>query len=93
MVRRTGQLSINGHLSRAMRSHCVSRDRELEVSWTRSGFRVKCITYLHDDLTHNYNLLFQDPDSVPNWLSQGTTTLIPKNDNTDQAKNTSLSCV
>ena len=54
---------------------------------TRSGFWVKRIICLHSDLTRNYNLLVQDPDSVPEWLSQGITTLIPKNDKTDQAKN------
>ena len=61
----------------------------MEVSWTRSGLWFLCqhITCLHDDLTCNYNLLFQDPNTVPNWLSQGATTLIPKNDKTDQAKN------
>ena len=48
---------------------------------------VKRITCLHTDLTRNYNLLVQNPDSVPDWLSQGITTLIPKNDKTDQAKN------
>ena len=42
---------------------------------------------LHTDLTRNYNLLVQNPDSVPDWLSQGPATLIPKNDKTDQAKN------
>ena len=51
------------------------------------GFWVKCITCLHTDLTCNCNLLVQNPDSVPDWLSQGITTLIPKNDKTDQAKN------
>ena len=51
------------------------------------GFWVKRITCLHTDLTRNYNLLVQHPDSVPDWLSQGITTLIPKNDKTDQAKN------
>ena len=51
------------------------------------GFWVKRIICLHSDLTQNYNLLVQDPDSVPDWLSQGITTLIPKNDKTDQAKN------
>ena len=52
-----------------------------------SGFWVKRITCLHTDLTCNYNLLVQNPDFVPDWLSQGVTTLIPKNDKTDQAKN------
>ena len=51
------------------------------------GFWVKSIICLNSDLTRNYNLLVQDPDSVPDWLSQGITTLIPKNDKTDQAKN------
>ena len=51
------------------------------------GFSVKRITCLHTGLSRNYNLLVQNPDSVPEWLSQGTTTLIPKNDKTDQAKN------
>ena len=53
------------------------------------GFRVKRIRIicLHSDLTRNYNLLVQDPDFVPDWLSQGITTLIPKNDKTNQAKN------
>ena len=50
------------------------------------GFWVNRITCLHTALTRNYNLLVQNPDSVPDWLSQGTTTLIPKNDKTDQAK-------
>ena len=51
------------------------------------GFWVKYIICLHGDLSRNYNLLVQDPDSVPDWLLQGITTLIPKNDKTDQAKN------
>ena len=71
-------------------------DRELEVSGPDQAysFWVKHIMCLHDDLTHNYNLLFQDPDSVPNWLSQGTITLIPENDKTDQAKNyRSITCL
>ena len=51
------------------------------------GLWVKRITCLHTDLTRNYNLLVQNPDSVPDWLSQETTTLIPKNGKTDQAKN------
>ena len=50
------------------------------------GFWVKRITCLHTDLTRNYNRLVQNPDSVPDWLSQRITTLIPKNDKTDQAK-------
>ena len=58
------------------------------------GFWVKPIICLHSDLTRNYNLLVQDPDSVPDWLSQGITTLIPKNDKTDQAKNYSpITCL
>ena len=51
------------------------------------GFWVMRITCLHTDLTRNYNLLVQNPDSIPDWLSKGTTTLIPKNDKTDTAKN------
>ena len=51
------------------------------------GFWVKRIICLHSDLTRNYNLLVQDPDSVPDWLSQGIITPIPKNNDTDQAKN------
>ena len=51
------------------------------------GYWVKLITCVHDDLTSYYNLLFQDPDTVPDSLSHGPTTLIPKNDKTDQAKN------
>ena len=47
------------------------------------GFWLKRVTRLHIDLTHNYNLLVQNPDSVPDWLPQETTTLIPKNDKTD----------
>ena len=64
------------------------KDGQLEVSWARSGLRFLCQAYhrLHSDLTRNYNLLVRDPHSVPEWLSQGITTLIPKNDKTDQAK-------
>ena len=51
------------------------------------GFWVKRITCLHTDLTHNYKLLIQNPDCVLDWLSQGTTTLIPKNGKTYQTKN------
>ena len=51
------------------------------------GFWVKRITCLHIDLTRNYNLLVQNPDSVTDCSSQGITTLIPKNDKTDEAKN------
>ena len=58
------------------------------------GFSVKHITCLHTDLTRNYNLLVQNPDSVLDWLSPGTTTLIPKHDKTDQAKNyRSITCL
>ena len=39
---------------------------------------MKRITCLYGDLTCNYNLLFQDPDSVPDLLSQRTTTFIPR---------------
>ena len=67
----------------------AQKDGELKVSWSRQGlwFLVKRITCLHTDLTRNYNLLVQNTDFVPDWLSQGITTLIPKNDKTDQAKN------
>ena len=51
------------------------------------GFWFNRITCLHTALTRNYNLLVQNPDSVPDWLSQETTTLIFKSDKTDQAKN------
>ena len=70
------------------------KNGELEVSWADQvyGFWVKRIICLHSDLTRNYNLV-QDPDSVPDWLSKGITTLYPKNDKTDQAEITGLSRV
>ena len=89
MVRCPRQLSSSGNLSQTMRSPCVSKRWGTgsllgQIRFTDFGSSVSC---LHSDLTRNYNLLVQDPDSVPDWLSQGITTLIPKNDETDQAKN------
>ena len=99
MVRCPRQLSSSGNLSQTMRSPCVSKGWGTgsllgQIRFTVFGASVSC---LHSDLTRNYNLLVQDPDSVPDGLSQGITTLIPKNDKTDQAKNyrpiTGLSCL
>ena len=89
MVRCPRQPSSSGNLSQIMRSPCVSKGWGTgsllgQIRFTDFGSSVSC---LHSDLTRNYNLLVQDPDSVPDWLSQGITTLIPKNDKTDQAKN------
>ena len=90
MARCPRQLSSSGNLSQTMRSLCVSKGWG---NWKSPGpdqvygFWVKRIICLHSDLTRNNNLLVQDPDSVPAWLSQGITTLNPKNDKNDHAKN------
>ena len=89
MARCPRQPSSSGNLSQTMRSPCVSKGWGTgsllgQIRFTDFGSSVSC---LHSDLTRNYNLLVQDPDSVPDWLSQGITTLIPKNDKIDQAKN------
>lgn len=60
------------------------KDGELEVSWTWYGLRVL------DQMYHHVPVIWQltGPElnqTLPGWTSQVTTTLIPKNNNTDQA--------
>ena len=89
MAKRTTEMSSSGYLSQKLRSHSVSKRWGTGILLVQKvyGFWVKRITCLHTDLTRNHNLLVQNLDSVPDWLSQGITTLIPKNDKTDQATN------
>ena len=87
MVRHTGQLSTVAPISGDESTLCLKRIWKSPGPDQVYGFWVKRITCFHGELTCKYNLLFQDPDSVPDRLPQGTTTLITKNDKTDQAKN------
>ena len=91
MVRLTGQLRISAWspISSGEVILCVKRIGNWKSLGSDQvyGFWVNLITCVQDDFTRNYNLLFQDPESVLNCLAQETITLIPKNDKNDQVKN------
>ena len=62
-------------------------------NWTSPGldkipnFWLKNIDKLHADLAREYNTILKEPDKCPEWLTQGLTFLIPKSNDTNEAKN------
>ena len=62
-------------------------------NWTSPGldkipnFWLKNIDKLHTDLAREYNTILKEPDKCPEWLTQGLTFLIPKSNDTNEAKN------
>ena len=52
-----------------------------------ANFWLKHLTELHEDLTYAYNKCLESPETCPDWLTNGTTYLLPKNDETSNPKN------
>ena len=48
---------------------------------------LKHLTELHEDLTYAYNKCLESPETCPDWLTNDTTYLLPKNDETNNPKN------
>lgn len=51
------------------------------------NYWLKKLTSIHKHLANCYNELMQNPEQTPFWLANGQTTLIPKNEHTDDPKN------
>ena len=62
-------------------------------NWTSPGldkipnFWLKNIEELHSDMAREYTIMIKEPNSCPDWLTQGLTFLIPKSNDTNEAKN------
>lgn len=62
-------------------------------SWKAPGldgianFWLKKLPVLHSHIARSYNNIIEQPDSIPTWLTQGITFLLPKNDETHDPKN------
>ena len=52
-----------------------------------ANFWVKNFPSVHEDLTHAYNSVVKNPEECPDWLTHGTTYLLPKNEETENQKN------
>ena len=51
------------------------------------NFWLKYITSLHSEVVSEYNLIMKEPEKTPEWLTRGTTHLLPKNETTENPKN------
>ena len=51
------------------------------------NFWIKMISCMHQDLATAYNDIISAPEKTPEWLTQGTTYLLPKSDETNLPKN------
>ena len=52
-----------------------------------ANFWLKHLTVLHEDLTYAYNKCLESPETCPDWLTNGATYLLPKNDETKNPMN------
>ena len=52
-----------------------------------ANFWLKYLTELHEDLTYAYNKCLESPETCPDWLTNGITYLLSKNDQTNNPKN------
>ena len=51
------------------------------------NFWLKNIEELHSDMAREYTVMIKEPNSFPEWLTQGLTFLIPKSNDANEAKN------
>lgn len=51
------------------------------------NFWLKRLTAIHSQLARAFNEMISSNEEIPNWLTKGKTHLIPKNENTEKAKN------
>ena len=51
------------------------------------NFWLNSLTSLHDLLTHHLNVLIENPEDIPDWLTEGVTYLLPKSEDTKNPKN------
>eukprot|EP00794_Sanderia_malayensis_P013026 gene13026-14364_t len=73
--------------------------KELEVAlgkshkWKSPGidkipnFWLNVLSDLHKPLVDSMNDIFDQPDSIPDWLTEGVTYLLPKTQETENPKN------
>ena len=63
------------------------------MNWKAPGvdllpnFWLKNLVALHSPLTAAFNTCIKDPQSTPQWLVTGKSSLLPKNSHTELAKN------
>lgn len=71
----------------------VSKQLKRAANWKAPGldgvqnFWLKSFTKLHCRIADAYNNVIRDPESVPAWLTQGRTYLLPKSNDTQLPKN------
>ncbi|XP_063588611.1 uncharacterized protein LOC134765758 [Penaeus indicus] len=51
------------------------------------NFWLNSLTSSHEKLAINFTKILQNPESAPEWLTEGTTYLLPKNQETQNPKN------
>ena len=52
-----------------------------------TNFWIKNLLSVHEDLERAHNNVIKNPDKCPDWLTQGTTYLLPKSDEAKKPKN------
>ena len=51
------------------------------------NFWLKNIEEVHSDMGREYTIMIKEPNSCPEWLTQRLTFVIPKSNDTNEAKN------
>ena len=76
-----------------MDTYCFIRCLKKMHNWAAPGpdgvqdFWIKRFPSLHEGLVRCFNDMLSDSSTIPSWLPTGRTMLIPKNRNSDSAKN------
>ena len=52
-----------------------------------TNFWLNCLTSTHKQMAHNFTNILKNPETVPEWLTEGTTYLLPKSQETPNPKN------
>ena len=52
-----------------------------------ANFWIKHLTVLHKDMTYAHNKCLESPETCPDWLTNGTTYFLLRNDETNNPKN------
>ena len=51
------------------------------------NFWLNCLTSTHKQMTLNFTNILQNPETAPEWLTEGTTDLLPKSQETQNPQN------
>ena len=51
------------------------------------NFLLNCLTSMHKQMALNFTNILQNPETTPEWLTEGTTYLLPKSQETQYPKN------